>query len=457
MDKYIVPMPDIPKGITPIPSMNVDQPVVRDMVDLRPVGGLLEKIGYASIQEGIVDDPFESILFTQSGEFLLATQVESFARLANDYLITNDGDTRLHTTSGDIQDISMMSGKYLGYNGAVVMLDYPCAGAFMVHKPSVIPPESWVTDPGIGSVDWSKAYPQGGLILTLDGATSVNGIQPHNTTFLVFGDTKVAIFGLGQAFGQYVLPTPGVLSKWSWCGDFSRAFFIGQDKNLWAISQGAAQNIGFSWLWSKYTRAWMTYIPETSDIIILLDEGTDEKEYVNPACYLYNKGLTRLSINIVTAKYFNDEINALTTNGDLITITKPLREEGKAWNWETTKYDETTFQKPYDILTEWSDFGAASLKDLSGLEVKSLPFQPIYTRVNAFAVADVLPSTDDNWIKAPRPVAEHEKQGNRFQMEYRLPEYNDSGAAKYTAFRAHVKGADLWGLYGVTATQTASR
>lgn len=456
MDKYIVPLEDIPKGITPIPSLNVDQPVVKDMVDLRPLGGLLERVGYTTVAAAAVADPFEARVVSQGGTSLVLPQCSSYARLATAHLTTAESATRLFQPDGSDAVQTMMAGDFLGYNGAVVMLDYPCGGAFMIYKPGVIPPETWTSDPGIGSTDWSAAYPKGGMLLTLDNADSVYGVQPHMSNLIVFGDTKVAMFGFGDQFGQSVFSSPGTLSKWAWCGDFGRAFFIGQDKNLWIVEQGVPKPVGFSWLWSEYTRAWMTYVPETGDVFILLDKGTNETSYVSPVCYLYNKGLTRLSQNVVTAQYLDDEIEFVNTDGDFMTMTKPLREDGDEWDWDDTEYDETWFDRDYDILTEWSDFGAASLKDLSGLEVKSLPFQPIYTKVYAFAAADTAPSEDENWIKAPAPVAEHEKQGNRFQLEYRVPTYVEAGSAKYTAFRAHLKGADLWGLYGVTLTQAAS-
>lgn len=447
-DMYIVPLDSFTQGITPFPHTDVNIPGIVDMVDFRCSGNFIERIGFKESSVESLEDGYNAKALRQGDELLLLSGVTSFARLDLDWLIRVDTDA-LYQHNSIITQQSTMVEDYVGYNGAVIHLDYPCGGKFIIHKPGTIPMREWDTASGIGTINTSAAYPCGGLLFSLDQSTAVYGVQPHLDSFIALGDMSVGLFTLGANVKQKTFSSSGILSKWAWAGDSNTTYFLGKDKNLWVVQNGQPQRVGYSWLWREYSRAWLSYIPETGDLFIVVDKGdANSTTFVEPKGYIFNGGLSRLTVPISAACYLDGDIYGIGIDGKVWEISAPLAEPTKEYNWDDYSFDFPT-DAP-DIITEWSSFGVANTKSHSGFEAIIEPFHPVFLELGYWVLADLAPSTDLSSIKTSAPVAETEGQGNRFRYSIWVPTYDEAGPIRLSSFKAHIKSTDLWGIWGVT-------
>lgn len=445
-DRWIIPLREIMSGISAMAPLNQNMPTASGLVDFRVGVAGLQRIIFSEIAADQTLAPQSARLVLEEGYRLLngVTHVAGF-----------DGQWLWRLLSGtmvfDGATVGMPSVGFFGYNGALVIPNIPGGGKFLLTAPGHLPLSPWVEGLSTGispSIDYADALPVGAMAFSLEDSTDVRLAHRHGSGLLVYGDQSVSVFSLAEVIAQVRLPIPGILPGRAASGDGEWAYCVGQDKNLWGIENGKPKNLGFGYLWQDATRAFLSFIRETGDLFIVLDEGTTGA-LVNPRGYLYNKGLSELSVGIVDA-IFDPSLGivGLTEDGNIVGISGINDGLGADYEWTLwdTGAEITVPTRSPDLSTTFTDLGTGLIKTISGVEAVMTPCWPIYVRVTSLEPGSATEGTEDVAVTAIHPTGELSVAGYKFRMDFWF-EYGSEFFV--TELRLHIQAEDLRGIYAV--------
>lgn len=466
-DKYIIPVPEMLGGITPQPGLSGQMPLVDRMLDCRVLQGQIERVGFTSLGSSVVADPLDSWLECFEGSLYYLDGVDGYVWLDKELLYNvGTAGTLIHrnlTTTG----YTLVAGKLRGFNGGAVSMNYPDNGAIHIMFPGLVPSVSLIgtiPDGIVADTDVSDAHPKGGALFSLDGINEVYEVIPHADGFLGGGDTGVVYYELHgsgsitSSSKQTRLSRGGLLSQRAMAGDQTIGFFVAGNRNLYVVQEGKLQELGYAHKFAGYNRAWLSYVPETQDLFILMDTNSSG-ELGTTECFLFNQGLTQLSIDVVSAKFIPGVgLVLLDTDGDTWTMNEPLTGALVDYDWSTWDFGYV-YEDPGtvgDIVTTWGDFGTQLEKKCAGVELVGSPLHPVGVVVNGWEPNANDYGVEANIITALMPVSEFTLVGTRHRFNFHLPTYAEAGAYRITAFRFHMDSEALRGIYAAHESEEVS-
>lgn len=445
-DRWVIPLREVMSGISPRAPLNQNMPTAYLLNDFRVSEAGLQKIIFSGIAAAQTATPEYGRLVLENGYRLLngVTHVANF-----------DGQWLWRLLSGsmvfDGATVAMPSVGFFGYNGSLVIPNVPGDGKFLLTAPGRLPLSPWVEGLTTGistTIDYAAALPVGAMAFSLEDSVDVRLAHRHGSGLLVYGDQSVSVFLLAEVIAQTRLPIPGILAGRAAAGDGEWAYCVGQDKNLWGIENGKAQNLGFGYLWQNATRAFLSFVRETGDLFIVLDEG-EAGALVNPRGFLYNKGLSELSTGILDAIFDPAQgIVGLTEDGDIVRISGVNDGLGPDYDWALwdTGTEIVVPTRTPDLSTTFTDLGTGLIKTISGVEAVMTPCWPIYVRVSSIEPGSATIGTDDVAVTAVHPTGELSVAGYKFRMDF----WFEYGSEFFiTELRLHIQAEDLRGIYAV--------